>query len=62
VNLAFSIISADEVTMGAVGSSVTPVKSTALHDVTSWKTVIFTFWLPRRISSKQLEMSYRENK
>lgn len=62
VNLTFSITSADEVMMEPVGSSVTPVKSTALNDVTSWKTVIFEFWLPCRISSKQLEMSYGENK
>jgi hypothetical protein len=36
----FSIISADEVMMGAVGSFVTSGNSTALP-VTFWKTVIF---------------------
>ena len=61
LNLTFSIISAGEVIVGAVGSFVTPGKSTALP-IASWKTIIFTFWLPCRICSEQLEMSYRENK
>jgi hypothetical protein len=42
VILTFSIISAGKVMMGAVGSYVTPGKSTALP-VIFWKTVIFTF-------------------